>query len=172
MNKSMSKIRHIQEANLKLEKRLLKEDDVSPEATSAVDKSKPLTGMQQGMKLFFNNLSEMNGGQWVNAPNDPMAGKADVFNEVKVIGPQFVYSSPVSQGKRMFFRLKNAKTPTQKKLYFYVKYDAQPGPNGPIPRVYFQFTGLDRKETPMAITSVEKAQDVLTQLERFVNSEQ
>ena len=52
------------------------------------------------------------------------------------------------------------------------KYDAQPGPNGPIPRVYFQFTGLDRKETPMAITSVESAQDVLTQLERFVNSEQ
>ena len=72
----------------------------------------------------------------------------------------------------MFFRLKNAKTPTQKKLYFYVKYDAQPGPNGPIPRVYFPFIGLDRKETPMAITSVETAQDVLTQLKRFVEWEQ
>ena len=87
------------------------------------------------MKLFFNNLGE--DGQWVNAPNDPMAGKADVFNEVKVIGPQFVYISPVSEGKKMFFRLKNAKTPTQKKLYFYVKYDAQPGPNGPIPMIGF-----------------------------------
>ena len=37
MNRSMSKIRHIQEANLKLENRLLKEDDVATDSVASVN---------------------------------------------------------------------------------------------------------------------------------------
>ena len=53
MNRSMSKIRHIKEANLKLEKRLLKEDDVA--ATSAVNVNKE----QENLFKFLKGIHDM-----------------------------------------------------------------------------------------------------------------
>ena len=63
MNRSMSKIRHIKEANLKLEKRLLKEDDVA--ATSSVNVNSAGKGLtpqeKQELTKFLSGLFNGNG---------------------------------------------------------------------------------------------------------------
>jgi len=61
MNRSMSKIRHIQEANLKLEKRLLKEVDVATDSVANVNSTGGGLSNQEKLSLakFFTGFQKL-----------------------------------------------------------------------------------------------------------------
>ena len=59
MNRSYSKIRHIQEANIRLEKRLLQEEPASP-----------VTPDMQSLADFLSSWKCGPGGEWVLDPNN------------------------------------------------------------------------------------------------------
>lgn len=144
-------------------KEMIKFEETLNEGTNAVTPGK-VTTIQQGMKYFFDNLNKSQYGQWYNVPNDPLAGKADVYNEQRMLGGAAAGGiMTCDNGRRMFYRKANPETPQQKKLYFFIKYDREVGPNGPVPRVYWMWSS-GGSETPMAIVSVETAQEVLKKL--------
>jgi hypothetical protein len=161
LNEEVSRIKNI----MGLNEQSMDEADVNAVAGK-------VTSIQQGMKYFFDNLSKLEYGQWYNVPNDPLAGKADVYNEQRMLGGAAGGGiMTCDNGRRMFYRKANPETPQQKKLYFFIKYDREVGPNGPVPRVYWMWSS-GGSETPLSIVSVAGAQDVLKKLSMMGLNEQ
>jgi hypothetical protein len=113
------------------------------------------TPVQIGMKYFLDHLHDRENGSWYNVSTHPLAKKASVYNEPKMLGPAAgngVFA--IANGKPMFFQMENDKT-----HYFYIKYGSDN-----LPRAYFNRQSGEIAESLAGMASVQNVLGSLKQI--------